>query len=66
MQQALGWLRWTPDTFWNATLSELWAGLTGLQEWEHGVEPAEARALRYDSLLAMATAERRAEKEGRS
>ena len=64
--EALGWLGWTPDTFWDSTLADLWAGLAGAQEWEHGVETAEARAIAYDRLLAAAEAARRDEQEGQA
>ena len=64
MQQACGWLRWTPDAFWDATLSELWAAVEGLLEWERNVEPPNVRADAFDRLLAMAAAEKRAEQEG--
>lgn len=65
MQQALGWLRWTPDQFWDATLSELFAAVAGLLEWERNVEPATERGVMFDRLLEMAEAERRRESEER-
>lgn len=34
MQQAMGWLGWTPAVFWDATLAELHEALTGLEEIE--------------------------------
>lgn len=66
MQQGIGWLRWTPETFWNATLAELYAGLAGLLEFEKDVEPRSAKSDMYDSLLDMALEAQRAEREGRA
>ena len=64
MQQACGWLGWTPSEFWESTLADLWTALEGLLEWERDVEPPNVRADAFDRLLAMAAAEKRAEQEG--
>lgn len=43
MQQACGWLHWTPAVFWDATLLELHQALVGYVEIERakaGVKPA--------------------------
>lgn len=50
MQQALGWLRWTPSEFWGATLAELQSAVTGYLE-TRGVTPRGAKADLYDELL---------------
>jgi hypothetical protein len=63
MQQALGWLRWSPDQFWGSTLAELTAAVAGYLE-TRGVDPQageKERAMQGD-LLAMLEAEM--EKEG--
>lgn len=51
MQQAMGWLGWTPDVFWNCTLLELHEALTGLDEIERaraGAKPKPKTAKRTD------------------
>jgi hypothetical protein len=53
MQQALGWLRWTPDAFWGATLAEIHSALTGYLE-TRGVTPPDSKRAMFDNLLAMA------------
>lgn len=32
MRTAFGYLRWTPDVFWSATLTELFAATDGVNE----------------------------------
>lgn len=49
MEQALGWLRWTPEVFWDATLAELTAGILGYME-TRGAERPNAKASVYDDL----------------
>jgi uncharacterized phage protein (TIGR02216 family) len=49
MAAAFGVLRWTPDTFWRATLREFAAALEGL---EGGAGPAPALARDLDRLMA--------------
>jgi hypothetical protein len=39
MQQGLGWVGWTPDVFWNATLSELYAAVVGKREFVDKIPP---------------------------
>jgi hypothetical protein len=58
----LGWLRWTPDVFWNATLAEVTAGILGYLE-TRGVQRPNAKAPVYDALLDMV---RQAKREGRA
>lgn len=66
MEQGIGWLRWSPDDFWGATLAELTAGVMGYLE-TRGQKRPEPKAAQYDALLEMAAqarrAERRAERE---
>lgn len=64
MQQACGWLRWTPDAFWGATLAEIHSAITGFLE-TRGVAPRDAKADMYDELMEVARAAQRAEREGR-
>ena len=49
MQLGLGWLRWTPDVFWNSTLKELIAGIDGYME-AHGMQ---SKSAGMDELLDM-------------
>ena len=64
MQQACGWLRWTPDAFWGATLAEIHSATTGYLE-TRGVAPRDARADVYDELLEVGRAAIRAERKAR-
>jgi hypothetical protein len=41
MEQATGWLRWSPAEFWVATLSEVCAGVVGYVESRTGKNPRE-------------------------
>lgn len=52
MEQALGWLRWTPDAFWDATLAEVTAGVIGYMETRGQTRP-NAKAKTFDGLLDM-------------
>jgi hypothetical protein len=67
MQMALGWLRWTPDAFWGATMAELDNAIVGYME-TRGVKPRTARVAELDELLRLGreavAAERRAAKGG--
>ncbi len=65
MHQALGWLKWSPEQFWDSTLSELYAAVTGLLEWEKQVEPLTERAAMFDELARIAEAARREERLAR-
>lgn len=49
-QQALGWLRWTPDAFWSATLAEVDNAVQGYLEDTRGIEPRGSRDDLYDEL----------------
>jgi hypothetical protein len=60
MQHALGWLRWTPDAFWGATLAEVDNAVVGYLE-TRGVQPRGAKAAMYDELLEIGRAAKRAE-----
>ena len=60
MEQALGWLRWTPEAFWGATLAEVTAGLVGFAEAKTG-RRSSAHNPGMDSLLDMARQARRDE-----
>lgn len=55
MEIGLGWLRWTPDAFWSATLGELLAAQAGFVESKTGKNPRAERA-RLDMLYAEAKA----------
>lgn len=64
MQQGLGWLDWTPDVFWNATLSELYAAIVGKREFVHAIPPikhASELESKYGGLLEMVREAQRAE-----
>lgn len=61
MQQAFGWLRWTPDAFWGATLAEIHSATIGYLE-TRGVAPRDAKADIYDELLEVARDAIRAER----
>jgi hypothetical protein len=61
MQQAMGWLRWTPDAFWGATLADVHSGLTGFLE-TRGVAPPDAKREAYDEMLAVAREAKREER----
>lgn len=50
MQQALGWLRWTPDAFWGATLAEIDNAIGGFLEEARGIEPRGAKSSIWDEL----------------
>jgi hypothetical protein len=59
MEQGLGWLRWSPDQFWNATLEEVSRGIMGYIETRGG-KPEGRLPLPdedYDRLIAMAQEE---------
>jgi hypothetical protein len=60
MEQATGWLRWTPDAFWAATLAEVAAAVCGFVECRTGKNPRE-RAERMARLYAEAKASERGE-----
>lgn len=62
MHQALGWLRWSPEQFWDSTLSELYAAVTGLLEWERNVEPLTERGAMFDQLEHMVREAQRQER----
>ena len=49
MQLGLGWLGWSPETFWNSTLKELVAGVDGYME-AHGMK---SKTEGFDELLDM-------------
>lgn len=52
----MGWLGWTPDVFWDATLSELYAAIVGKREWDHNIppqKPASELEQKYGGLLEM-------------
>lgn len=57
----MGWLRWTPDAFWGATLAEVTAGVMGYLEAEKGQARPGAKAGVFDGLLDMARKARREE-----
>jgi hypothetical protein len=65
MQQGLGWLRWSTDQFWNATLQELHAGVIGFAE-SRGAKtdspPSEEEEV-YDRLLRLVKEEQEREDE---
>lgn len=56
----MGWLRWPPALFWDATLAELTAGYNGVLELKTGSNPRE-RAERLAMLYAEAKAAERGE-----
>lgn len=61
MEQGLGWLRWSPEQFWGATLAELTAGACGFLEAKTGKSPraeAQSWADAYAEVLAARRAER--------
>lgn len=60
MEQALGWLGWTPDAFWGATLAEVTAGVMGYLETK-GQARQSAKGDAYGALYEMALEARRAE-----
>ena len=62
MQQACGWLRWPPEAFWNATLSDIHSALVGHLE-SKGVAPKGAKSEIYDELLDMARKARAEERK---
>lgn len=67
MQQGLGWLRWTVDEFWQATLQELHAGVMGFAE-SRGAKPDTDSPLPeeeevYDRLLRLVAEEQEREDE---
>lgn len=60
MRQGMGYLRWSPEQFWNSTLAELHAGLQGYAEARGWTKPGASRRLAdsdYDELLALAEAQ---------
>lgn len=58
----MGWLRWSPRDFWDATLAELMAGHNGVIEEKTGKNPRE-RLERMAMLYAEAKAAEAREKE---
>jgi hypothetical protein len=54
MELALGYLRWTPDVFYRATLRELIAGMDGLVESKGGTTPRQRAAMVKDLKALMA------------
>jgi hypothetical protein len=65
MEQGLGWLRWTPDQFWEATLEEITRAIIGYAE-TRGVKPEGRLPLPesdYDRLINMIENEMAREQE---
>lgn len=56
----MGWLGWTPDAFWNATLAEVTAGVMGFLEAKGQARPSD-KSDAYGGLFDMALKTRRAE-----
>lgn len=56
----MGWLRWTPEAFWGATLAEVTAGLVGFAEAKTG-RRSSAHNPTLEGLLDMARQARREE-----
>lgn len=56
----MGWLGWTPDAFWDATLAEVTAGVMGYLETKGQARPG-AKANVYGDLFDMALKARRDE-----
>jgi hypothetical protein len=65
MEQGLGWLRWSVDEFWSATLEELTRAIIGYGE-TRGVKPQGRLPLPdsdYDRLIGMIEDEMAREQE---
>jgi hypothetical protein len=62
MQQGLGWLRWSVDQFWAATLDELTQAVIGYGE-TRGVRPEGALPLPEDTIDRLIAMVERAEAE---
>lgn len=63
MQQAMGWLRWTPEAFWGATLAEIDNATQGYLEDTRGHEPRGSKSGMWDELREIGDAAVRAERE---
>lgn len=52
MEQACGWLRWTPEAFWNATMDEVDAAVRGFAESKGVKKPTAMDDGDMDDLIA--------------
>lgn len=62
--QACGWLRWTPETFWNATLDEVSAAVYGYAESRGALPKADEEAEKWERLYRLGREAMIAEQKG--